>query len=123
MLNRIERKVMDLLYERCVGKKSVLLAPSDIQGYLAPKDELTFKQIEIVVKHLMVDGYVDVYHSDNKGTVNYVVSLKTRGEAYEREKKDAKDRRIRSIGWKVFLSIIGAVIATSVAIIIRSCAG
>jgi len=100
---------MDLLYAKCIGKKSALLAPSEIQEYLAPRDELTFKQIEIVVKHLMVDGYVDVYHSDNKGTVNYVVSLKSRGEAYEREKKDARDRRIRAIGWRILLAIIGSV--------------
>jgi len=101
---------MDYVFEKCVGKKSVLLAPSEIQEYLAPKHELTFKQIEIAVKNLMLDGYVDVYHSDNKGTTNYVVSLKSRGEAYEREKKDAKDRRIRSIGWKVVLAAIGGVV-------------
>ena len=121
MLNRIERKVMDLLFERCTGKKSALLAPSEIQEYLAPKYELTFKQIEIAIKNLMLDGYVDVYHSDNKGITNYVVSLKSRGEAYEREKQDTRDRRIRSIGWKVVLSLIGAVVAVAAGILIRGC--
>ena len=110
MLNRVERKVMDLLFERCFGQKSALFAPSEIQEYLAPKHELTFKQIEIAVKNLMIDGYIDVYHSDNKGQTNYVVSLKPRGEAYEREKKDIRDKRIRSVGWKIFLAIIGAVV-------------
>jgi len=123
MLNRVEKKVMDLFFERCTGKKTVLLAPSEIQEYLAPKHELTFKQIEIAVKNLMIDGYVDVYHSDNKGITNYVVSLKSRGEAYEREKADAKAKRIRSIGWKVFLSVIGVAIAAIGAVLIRGCAG
>jgi len=111
MLNRVERKVMDFFYEKCMGKKSVLLAPVEIQEHLGPKDELTFKQIEIAVKNLMVDGYIDVYHSDNKGTLNYVVSLKTRGEGFKRELADARARRIRSIGWKVFLTVLGVVLA------------
>ena len=102
---------MDMFYEKCMGKKSALFAPSDIQEYLSPKHELTFKQIEIAVKNLMVDGYIDVYHSDNKGTLNYVVSLKTRGEGFKREIDDARAKRVRSIGWKIFLTILGVVLA------------
>ena len=109
MLNRIEQKIMDLFYEKCAGKKTVLFSPEEIQQHLSPKHELTFKQIEISVKNLMVDGYVDVYHSDNKGTLNYVVGLKTRGEGYKREREDARAKRIRSIGWKLFLAILGSV--------------
>jgi len=111
MLNKIERRTMDLFFEKCIGKKSALFSPEDIQGYLAPQDELTFKQIEIAVKNLMVDGYIDVFHSDNKGTLNYVVSLKTRGEGYRREKQDARVRRIRSIGWKIALAGIGFLVS------------
>jgi len=107
MLSRIERKVMDFLYEKSVGRKSVLVEPRAIQEYLEPKHELTFKEIEIAVKSLMVDGYIDVCHSDNKGKLNYVISLKLRGEGYEREKKDARDRRIRSFGWKIALAVVG----------------
>lgn len=109
MLSRTERKIMDYLYEKGAGKKSALVAPFEIQQHLAPRYELTFKEIELAVKNLMVDGYIDVFHSDNKGKLNYIISLKTRGEGYEREKKDAKDRRIRSLGWKLFLAIIGSV--------------
>ena len=111
MLNRIERRVMDLCYERCAGKKTVLLAPAEIQEYLAPQSELTFKQIEIAVKNLKVDGYIDVYQSDNKGTMNYVISLKGRGEAYKREQADARAKRVRSIGWKIALTIGGVLLA------------
>jgi hypothetical protein len=100
---------MDYIFGKCTGKSSALLSPSEIQEHLAPRDELTFKQIELTVKNLMVDGFIDVYHSDNKGVTNYVISLKTRGEAYEREKKDARDKRIRAIGWRIFLAILGSV--------------
>jgi len=110
MLSRVERKIMDLFYEKCSAKKTALLSPSEIQEYLAPQHELTFKQIEIAVKNLKVDGYIDVYNSDNKGTLNYVVSLKSRGEGYQREKEDTRARMVRSVGWKVFLSIVGFVV-------------
>lgn len=100
---------MDYLYEKSVGKKSALVAPKEIQDYLAPKDELTVKEIEFAVKNLMIDGYIDVFHSDNRGQLNYVISLKTRGEGYQREKKDARDRRIRSLGWKIFIAFVASV--------------
>ena len=109
MLSRIERKIMDLFYEKCSSKKTSLFTPSEIQSYLAPQYELTFKQIEIAVKNLMVDNYIDVYNSDNKGKLNYVISLKRRGEGYQREKEDAKSRRIRSVGWKIVLAVIGSI--------------
>jgi len=111
MLSRVEQRVMDYFFELGMGKKSALVSPEEIQKYLAPKHELTFKQIEIAVKNLMVDGYLDVYHSDNKGTLNYVISLKTRGEGYKREREDAKAKRIRSIGWKIFLTVMGVILA------------
>jgi len=111
MLNRIEQKIMDLFYEKCASKKTVLFSPAELQEHLAPKHELTFKEIEIMVKNLMVDGYIDVYHSDNKGTLNYVVGLKARGEGYRREREDAKAKRVRSIGWKVFLTVLGVILA------------
>ena len=101
---------MDLFYEKCAAKKSVLFSPAEIQEYLAPRHELTFKQIEIAVKNLMVDGYIDVYHSDNKGILTYVINLKNRGEGYRREKDDARARRVRSVGWKVFLAVVGFVV-------------
>jgi len=111
MLSRIERKIMDLIYEKCAGKKSVLFAPAEIQSYLVPKHELTYKQIEVAIKNLKVDGFIDVYHSDNKGELNYVISLKPRGEGYLREKEDARARMVRSLGWKIFLTVVGVVAA------------
>jgi hypothetical protein len=110
MLNQVERRIMNLLFERCMGKSTVLFSPAEIQEYLAPTHELTFKQIEISIKNLMVDGFIDVYHSDNKGKLNYVISLKTRGEGYKRELQNARSRRIRSIGWKVFLAAVGVLV-------------
>jgi predicted transcriptional regulator len=104
---------MEYLFEKCHGKRTVLISPSEILENIAPKFEITAKQLEFAVKNIVLDGYVDVYHSDKKGSLVYVVTLKQKGEAYQRELDEIKQKRVRSIGWKLLLTAIG-VIATYV---------
>lgn len=109
---------MDYLYLKCRGKKTVLMTPKEILQSLLPKYELTAKQLDSHIKNISLDGYVDVVNSDKKGSFVYVVTLKLKGEAYEREKEEIKRKRLRSIGWKVMLSLIGIGI-TALFLIIR----
>ena len=76
-----------------------------------PKIELTAKQLDAHIKNLALDSYIDFQTSDNKGHTVYVVSLKLKGEAYEREKADRRRKIMRSVGWKIVLSILGATVA------------
>lgn len=119
MLDKIEHKIMSCIFMRCRGRKTVLIAPKEILDEIAtsPRFELTAKQLENAIKNLMLDGYINVYHSDNKGTLNYVISLTVRGEAYQREIDDVKSRRIRSIGWKVLLTVVGFAVLTVLGLI------
>ena len=107
MLNRVEAKIMDYLFLKCRGKKTVLLTPKEILQSLLPKHELTAKQLDGHVKNLALDGYIDVHNSDNKGHLVYVVNLKTRGEAYQREKDERRKKMLFSLGWKLVLTFIG----------------
>ena len=111
MLNRVERKVMDYLFAKCRGKKTILMTPKEILSSLLPKYELTAKQLEVAMKNIALDGYIDMAHSDKKGSLVYVVTLKQRGEAYQREKDDLRAKRMRSIGWKVMLTVGGVILA------------
>ena len=110
MLSKVEAKIMDYLFERCRGKKAVLVTPGEILHSLLPKHELTAKQLNKHIENLKLDTYIDVHKTDNKGQMMYVVTLKLKGEAFEREKKEIKNRRIRSIGWKVALTFLGIAI-------------
>ena len=113
MLNKVEHKIMNYIFTKCKGKKSVLMEPKAILDEVAaggPKYELTSKQLEVAIKNLMLDGYIDVYHSDNKGKLNYVINLTQKGEAYQRELDDAKTKRLHSLGWKVILTVVGVVV-------------
>ena len=106
MLNRIETKVMDYLFTRCRGKRTVLIAPQEILDSIAPKYEITKKQLETHMKNIVLDGFADYSHSDNKGNMFYVVTLTTRGEAFRRERSERIKKRWQSVGWKVLLTVV-----------------
>lgn len=120
MLNKVERKIMDYVFAKCRGKKTVLMTPKEILQSLLPKHELTAKQLDIAMKNLSLDGYADVQNSDEKGSLVYVVTLKTRGEAYQRERDDLRKEAIRSLSWKLALAAAGAVVTFIVVAILNS---
>lgn len=105
MLSRLENKVMEYLFQKCRGKRTVLILPQDILDSISPKYEITKKQLETHMKNLVLDGYVDYQKSDDKGKLVYVVTLTTRGEAFQRENDDRIKRRWQSLGWKLLLTV------------------
>ena len=120
MLSRVETKIMDYVFEKCRGKKTVLISPKEILQSLLPKHEITAKQLDSYLKNLALDGYLEALPSDNKGHMIYVMKLKNRGEAYQREKDEIRTKRLRSVGWKVMLAVIGAGVAFVAGLVIRS---
>lgn len=106
MLNRQEIKIMAYIFKRARGKKSELFSPEDILQAIAPKFEITIKQLEKNMKNLELDGYIEFFHSNDKGQKKYVISLKLKGEAFEREMREIRNKRIRSFGWKMALTLI-----------------
>jgi len=112
MLNRVEAKIMDYLFDKCRGKKTVLMSPKEILQSLLPKIELTAKQLDTHMKNLALDGYIEVFNSDKNGVAMYVVTLKLKGEGFLRERAEIRNRRLRSIGWKIMLSILGFVVVS-----------
>ena len=93
MLSRIENKIMGYLFTRCRGKRTVLIAPQEILDNIAPKYEITKKQLEVHMKNLVLDGYVDFSNASraeggDKTNDSYVITLTTRGEAFQRERDD-----------------------------------
>ena len=106
MLNRLETRIMAYLFMRCRGKRTVLINPQEIIDGIAPKFEITRKQLELHMKNIVFDGYLDYSHSDNKGNLVYVVTLTTRGEAFQRERDERVKRRWHSLGWKVLLAVV-----------------
>ena len=128
MLNRLETKIMDFLFTKCRGKRTVLIPPEEIQAGIAvkgnkplPQFELTQKQLESCLKNIQLDGYIDyslTYDKDKKEQL--VVSLTTRGEAFQRERDDRIKRGWQSFAWKVFYAAVGAAVAFGVTMLLRA---
>ena len=106
MLNRVEAKIMNYLFEKCRPKKTVLMTPKEILHAILPKHELTAKELDKIIKNLAIDGYIDVYNSDKDGQLMYVVTLKTKGEAYDRERMASRKRLYFRIGLTVVLALL-----------------
>lgn len=92
MLNGKERKVMQYLYNTCSKKPSVLVDPNDILNYLQPKYEISGIELEQILNGLVIENYIDIVNSDKNGKLIYCISLKAKGEGYEREIKNTRKK-------------------------------
>jgi hypothetical protein len=115
LLNGIEKAVMLLLYEKCVNKESVLISPTQLIISLLPKYEVTEKELDKIMNNLILDGYIDVINSDNKGNPIYCVSLKMKGISFQRDLINHK----KNNQYTILKTIVLAAISTMVAIILR----
>ncbi len=106
MLNRKEKQVMKYLFEMCVGKKSCLIDPDDILNFLQPKYDVNNVELDQIVNALVLENYIDLVNSDKNGKLIYCISLKTKGEGFERECQNAKKNRYIIITRTVILACL-----------------
>ena len=110
MLNRKETHVMSYLYERLIGKQSLLIAPQEILEILPETDAMEEEELSEVLKGLALDGYIDVVNSDKKGQTIYCLSLRSRGQAFEREKERKKKQLMMRVGLTIGLAFLSFLI-------------
>lgn len=110
MLNKKEKQVMSFLYAKCKGKESVLIYPQEIANYLMPKYEINNIEVDQIINALVLDNYIEVVHSDNKGKLIYVISLKQKGSSFERENKHRKKTMYMLLARTVTLAIISFIV-------------
>lgn len=120
MLNRVETKVMGYIFDKCKGESKVLLTPKELLASLMPKTEITAKQLDVIMKNLVLDDYIESEKGEKDGKVYFIVSLTMRGAAFDRERQSQKKARVQSFLWKVALAVVGAVVAIIVTRIISS---
>ncbi len=92
MLNSKEKKVMQYLFNTCNGKRSSLIEPEDIINFLQPKYDVNNIELDHILNALVLENYIDVVNSDKNGKLIYCISLKSKGESFERDKKNAKKK-------------------------------
>lgn len=122
MLSRIESRIMEYMFGRCRGKRTVLIDPQDVLNSIVrgSKYEITLKQLETHMKNIVLDGYIDYSLTNNKeGRTIYVVTLTTQGEAFQRQRDDHLKKRLLDLGWKVLLTVVAFTVAFILGRIVR----
>lgn len=106
MLNKNEKKVMNVLLHICKNSNVCLTSHEEIVSYLKNKEYLTRKEVDDILEKLVLEGYIECTITDKKGKKIYCVTLLKKGEGFIREQKDNKKLIIRRIGITVVLAII-----------------
>ena len=116
MLNRKEKKVMQFLFENCNGKTSALIEPDDILNFLQPQYDVNNIDLEQILSALVLENYIVVVNSDKNGKLVYCVSLKSKGESFERDLQNSK----KSLYIKIISTVIFACLSFIVTLILRA---
>lgn len=123
MLNKTESCVMSYIFEKCKGENKGIFTPKELLAALMPKYEITAKQLDVIMSNLALDDYIECEKKDKDGKLYFLVSLTMRGAAFDRERQSQKKQMMKSIMWKLALTVGGAVIAFILGILLKQIAG
>ncbi len=123
MLNKTESCVMSYIFEKCKGENKGIFTPKELLAALMPKYEITAKQLDVVMSNLALDDYIECEKKDKDGKLYFLVSLTMRGAAFDRERQSQKKQMMKSIMWKLALTVGGAVVAFILGILLKQIAG
>jgi hypothetical protein len=114
---------MSYIFEKCKGENKGIFTPKELLSALMPKFELTARQLDVVMTNLGLDDYIEYEKKDKDGKVYFLVSLTMRGAAFDRERQSRKRQAIKSIMWKLALTVGGAVVAFVITILLKKLSG
>ena len=102
---------MGYIFIKCKGESQVVLTPKELIESLMPKNEITTKQLDVIMSNLVLDDYIENEKGEKDGKVYYLVSLTMRGAAFDRERQAQRRTLRNSILLKVALTVGGAILA------------
>jgi len=116
VMNKKEKAILRLLYERCTGNKgSCILAPMDILRAIPLDIELKREELEPVLEVLGTDDYFDMTISNRKGERVYCFTLKKKGLNIQREEQKAK----KELAKKLLIAVLAALVTFAVGQLLR----
>lgn len=124
MLNRKEKKVMEVIFSNCDKKGVCLISLKDVvEGansklkfkfdFFKKQAALTEDEVLEIINNIALDNYFELLPTEKKGEQMYLFTLKEKGIAFKREL--VNERRV--FYYRIFLSAAGAVVAGLIAII------
>jgi len=112
MLTRKEKAVMRLVYHKAMERnKSCIVSAEELMGELEPKLKMQESELTKILELLEYDGYYELVNSEKKDRPVFVISLRQKGEAFQREMDQERRQLIQGIITRAAFSAIGAVVA------------
>ena len=115
MLNKRENEVMNAVYTLCHEKGVCLISPAELLALLPVRKYYTEEKLEELLSQLALDDYFELLSSERKGEKMYVLSLRTKGQAYRR----CSLQQRRDVAAKMLLAVVSAVVAFVVGLILK----
>ena len=84
MLSKRENEIMNAVYALCHEKGVCLVSPAELLALLPLRKNYTEENLEELLRQLALDDYFELLFSERKGEKMYVLSLRTKGQAYKR---------------------------------------
>ena len=105
MLNKSEKEVLQIVYEKCNNQGSCLITINQIKAQLKHKN-ISEQKIKSAVKSLQLDNYYDLILCEKNGEQIYCINLLKKGYSFKRETQQNK----RMVVSKIIFAIITGVI-------------
>ena len=115
MLSKRENEVMNAVYSLCHERGVCLISPAELIALLPVRKGYTEEKLDEVLNELALDDYFELLSSERKGEKMYVLSLRSKGQAYRR----CSLQQRRDVAVKMLLAVASAVVAFVVGLILR----
>ena len=115
MLSKRESEVMNAVYSLCHERGVCLISPAELMALLPVRKGYSEEKLEEVLNGLALDDYFELLSSERKGEKMYVLSLRTKGQAYRRYSLQQR----RDVAVKMLLAVVSAVVAFVVGLILK----
>lgn len=115
-MDRKSRAVLAYICGVCIKKRTYLISPYDIAASLSKKFVLSIAELDEIMLELSNENYIDFVISESREGYFYCVTLKKRGQTYER---DMRNRR-RNFGLLILRSMFLATVSFVFGLILKS---
>ena len=115
VLNKIENKVMRIIYCECINKSALLISPTDLNKMVGING-LSVSKLEKTVTDLNSDGYFNLVYSDRRGERVYCIELTEKGKGYLRSSKVFK----RNLIFRFSLTVVLALLSFLIGLILKA---
>ena len=109
MLSRREKIIMKYIYTKCANKKSTLISLNEFLEVSSPNE---MKEVELneILNNLVLENYISLIPSEKNKVKTYCISLKEKGESFQRELDNNKKSIAKAITRTVLLACLSFIV-------------